>query len=378
MQETDFIYLNNSATSWPKPACVAQAVSAALSEKPGSAKRAGIEDFDVFGAVREKMSKILGVAEHGRIALVGNATLGLNLAIFGYPFTTGDAVVTTKSEHNSVLRPLFSLEQRGIIKVIYVDTDEKGRILPNIWEEAILRHKPRLAVFNHASNVTGAVNDAKRLAMAAKEVGAHVLADASQTCGWEKISADDWGLDMVAFTGHKYLLGPQGTGGLYVRPGLNLNPHIIGGTGSHSDMSVMPEEMPARLEAGTGNEPSFHGLLAALEWAENNPQDRLGLEMMLETLREGLNNAGAEVIIPEGPCIPTVSFNILGQTPAETGFILGESYDIICRTGLHCAPKIFSCIGRPEGTVRFSTSRFTSREEIKEAVSAVEDICDAV
>jgi len=373
----DFIYLNNAATSWPKPPCVAEAVSKALAGKPGSAQRSGIDDFDVFAEVRKKMAKMLGVRDHDHIALGGNATWGLNLGIFGYPFKGGEMVVTSKSEHNSVLRPLFALEQRGLIRVVYVDADESGRISPDRWEEALARHKPVLAVFNHASNVTGAVNDAKTLSAMAKGIGADVLADVSQSCGWVDIAADDWGFDMVAFTGHKYLLGPQGTGGLYVRPGLALRPHMIGGTGVYSELEAMPEEMPTRLEAGTGNEPSFHGLLAALEWAERNPLDRAARNDMLHSLRQGLADAGAIVIAPEGLCTPTVSFCITGQTPAETGYILGESYDIICRTGLHCAPKLFGCIGRQEGTVRFSMSRFTTVDEINTVVSAVRDIADA-
>ena len=376
--KSDFIYLNNSATSWPKPPCVAEAVSKALTGRPGSAQRAGIEDFDVFGAVRGKMAAILGVKQQNHIVLCSNATMGLNIALFGFPFKEGDTVVTSVSEHNSVLRPLYELSRRGLIKVIYVATDDTGRIPPDKWKAAITENKPRLVVFNHASNVTGAVNDAAVLTGIAGEAGAFVLADASQTCGWQDIKAEEWGIDMVAFTGHKYLLGPQGTGGLYVSPKLNLNPFIIGGTGSYSDLPTMPEEMPKRLEAGTGNEPSFHGLLAALDWAEQNPLDRAAQDDMLIALRRGLVDAGAEVIVPDGACIPTVSFNVPGYTPAETGFILGESYDIICRTGLHCAPGIFSSIGRRDGTVRFSTSRFTTMDEIGEAIDAVKDICDAV
>jgi len=373
----DFIYMNNAATSWPKAPHVAEAVTQALLEKPGSAQRAGFEHFDVFTAVRLKMSKILGAAAHSHIALGSNATWALNQAIFGYPFVVGDAVVTSKSEHNSVLRPLHELELRGLISVEYVDADETGRIPCDLWEDAIARNRPTLVIFTHASNVTGAVNDVKALSKLAKDAGAHVLADVSQTCGWEDILADDWMLDMVAFTGHKYLLGPQGTGGLYVRPGLSLNSHMIGGTGSHSDLITMPDDMPSRLEAGTGNEPSFHGLLKALEWIECNPLDKALQDEKLSAMRQGLIGAGADVIVPDCDCTPTVSFGVPGQTPAEVGYILSESYDIICRTGLHCAPKLFGCLDRQGGTVRLSMSRFTTMEEVDVAVSAVKDICDA-
>ena len=374
----DFIYLNNAATSWPTPPCVAEAVSKAIIDKPGSAQRAGVDDFDVFGRVRKKMARILGVSAIDNIALGSNATWGLNLGIFGYPFEKGDVVVTTKSEHNSVLRPLFSLAQQGLIEVVYVDTDLSGRIVPEKWNFALERHKPKLVVFNHASNVTGAVNNAKSLCSAAKDAGAVVLTDVSQSCGWVEIMADDWGADMVAFTGHKYLLGPQGTGGLYVRPGLMLRPHMVGGTGAYSDLETMPEEMPARLEAGTGSEPALHGLLAALEWAEGNPPDHSALDETFSSLRDGLSGAGCNLILPEGECIPTISFDLPGYTPAELGYILCESYDIICRTGLHCAPKLFECIERQEGTVRFSMSRFTTMDEVDAAVCAMKDIADAV
>ncbi|MGI6152031.1 MAG: aminotransferase class V-fold PLP-dependent enzyme, partial [Christensenellales bacterium] len=264
------IYMNNAATSWPKPPCVVEAVARALTELPGAMHRGGVERFDVFSAVRAKLAARLGVMDPNRIALGPNATWALNAAILGFPLSQGDVVITTKAEHNSVIRPLHALTGKAGIRVVYLDTDETGRVPLDAWREALSKYRPRLAVLTHASNVTGAVNDAGALTRAAKAAGAAVLLDASQTLGWIPLSAESWGVDMVAFTGHKYLLGPQGTGGLWVRPGLELAPHLVGGTGIHSDMDTMPEAMPLRLEAGTGNEPSFHGLLAALRWAEEN------------------------------------------------------------------------------------------------------------
>lgn len=368
-----FIYLNNAATSWPKPEPVAEAVSKALVSRPGAAHRGGIEDFDVFDATRQALAKKLGVSAHEQIALGSNATWGLNLAIQGFPFEPGDVVVTTKAEHNSVLRPLHKLERQGKVRTVYLDTDACGRVSPKIWEQAVADCHPAFCVFTHASNVTGAINDAAALAGIAKAAGAVVLMDASQTLGWTDVRADDWGTDMVAFTGHKYLLGPQGTGGLYVRPGLSLNPLLVGGTGIHSDMDTMPEEMPLHLEAGTGNEPSFHGLLAALRWAEENPADKAVCDARMENLKTGLMAAGADVIDPAGACTPVVSFNLPGHPAADVGYILTESYNVICRTGLHCAPKIFGCLGCGS-TVRLSLSRFTTDAEVDTVVSAVRDI----
>lgn len=367
------IYMNNAATSWPKPACVSQAVSEALLLPPGSMHRGGMDSFDVFDAVRSHLAPLMGISDPSRIALGANATWGLNLAIFGFPFQPGDTVVTTKAEHNSVLRPLYALEQKGLIHVQYVDTDETGRVSLQDWEGCLQDYRPRLAIFTHASNVTGAVNDAAAMTAAAKAVNARVLIDASQTLGWLTLTAEAWGADMVAFTGHKYLLGPQGTGGLWVRGDLSLHPHLLGGTGIQSDKDTMPEEMPLHLEAGTGNEPSFYGLLSALQWRENNPPDVTSCTNRLELLRQGLNKAGARVIVPSGECTPVVSFTLPGESASDTGFMLQESCGIICRTGLHCAPKIFSCLKVPE-TVRLSLSRFTTAEEIDQVIAAVEDI----
>ncbi len=371
-EKSKFIYLNNAATSWPKPECVAEAMAEAVIQRPGAMNRGGLESFDVFEEVRKELAPLLGVSKPGQIALGSNATWGLNLALFGFDYQNKN-VVTTKAEHNSVLRPLYELEQRGVLKVIYVDTDETGRVPLQSWKKAMEEYQPALAVWNHASNVTGAIQDAAKMTELAKAVGAKILIDASQTLGLVNIEAEKWGVDMVAFTGHKYLLGPQGTGGLWVSEALQLNPHMVGGTGIKSDMDTMPEEMPLHLEAGTGNEPSYHGLLAALRWRKEHPFDNAVMEESLTYLRQGLKAAGAKVIIPEGACTPVVSFIIPGEAVADVGYILQESYDMICRTGLHCAPKLFECLGVKE-TVRLSLSRFTTKEELDAVIEAVEDI----
>ncbi len=373
-----YIYLNNAATSYPKAPPVAEAVRQALLDMPGAANRGGIESFNVFDAVRAELAALLGVSDPARIALGANATWGLNLALFGFPFNTGDVVLSTKAEHNSVLRPLYALEQRGIAKTIYLDVDPDGRLDPDTLASAVARYQPRLVAFTHASNVTGAVGDAETLCRIAKEGGAAVLIDASQTLGLIPLGAGAWGADLVAFTGHKYLLGPQGTGGLYVAPGTALTPWLVGGTGIHSDRDTMPDEMPVHLEAGTGNEPSYHGLLAALRWAKSHPRDENADADRLRRLKSGLVAAGADVIDPKEPCTPVVSFTVKGYAPADVADILTASYDILCRTGLHCAPKIFPGIGAAGGTVRLSLSRFTTDAEIDAVLAAVRDIVDAL
>lgn len=366
---TKLIYMNNAATSWPKPACVAAAMASAVTNPPGAMHRGGIEDFDVFDAVRSELTPLIGCSDPQRIALGSNATWGLNEAIFGYPLERGDTVVTTCAEHNSVLRPLYALERSGVIRAVYLPCESSGRVSLEVWREAMERYRPKLAIFTHASNVTGAVNDAESLTRIAKGVGAGVLIDASQTLGWLKLNAEAWGADMVAFTGHKYLLGPQGTGGVWVRPGLDLTPRLVGGTGIKSDMDTMPEEMPLRLEAGTGNESSYHGLLAALKWAGENPRDVEGCQARLLRLVTGLKAAGAQVIEPLGECTPVISLTVPGMSVAEMGYMLQEGAGIVCRTGLHCAPKIFAQLGVRE-TLRLSLSRFTTDEDVDEIIEA--------
>ena len=366
------IYLNNAATSFPKAEGVAEAVSQALLSRPGSAHRGGIESFDVFAETRRALSRLMGVSAPERIALGPNSTWGLNQAIQGFPLKPGDTVLSTDAEHNSVLRPLYRLWKERDIDVRYVGVLPDGGVDPEVWSRTVKACRPKLCVFTHASNVTGRVNPAPELASAARECGAAVLLDASQTLGCVPVRAEEWNIDMLAFTGHKYLLGPQGTGGLYVRPGLELSPVLLGGTGVKSDLETMPEEMPLHLEAGTGNEPSFCGLLAALEWAEKNPADGSAFALA-EELREGLKKAGAQVIVPTGEATPVVSFNLPGRSADGVGYELSEGFGITCRSGLHCAPRIFAALGCPS-TVRLSLSRFTSGDEIAAAISAVKEI----
>lgn len=368
--------MNNAATSWPKPPEVAEAVASSLNAIPGEANRGGVTDFDVFQEVRTELARLMGISCPSQIALGPNSTWGLNQAIFGYPLKPGDVVLSTKAEHNAVLRPLWVLEQKGVT-VIKVPVDRVGRVSASDWKEALLAHRPKLCILTHASNVTGAVNDIETLAREAKEAGADVLLDVSQTLGCVPVQLSQWGVDLAAFTGHKYLLGPQGTGGVYVREGLYLHPHMVGGTGVKSDLKEMPEEMPLHLEAGTGNEPSYHGLLAALRWSREHPMDQEALRACTRRLTEGLTKLGCQVILPEEPSTPVVSFGIPGITSSEAADILTGSYDIILRSGLHCAPEIMEEIGMKGGTLRLSLSRFTTEEEVEQVLLAVRDLVES-
>lgn len=370
------VYMNNAATSWPKAPGVAEAAAEALRSIPGEANRGGVADFDVFEEVRKELAELMGVDTPSQIALGCNSTWGLNQAIFGYPWNPGDTILSTSAEHNAVLRPLYILEQKGI-KVIKLSADETGRIRLPEWEQALLKYRPKLCILTHASNVTGAVNDVKVLSEAAKEAGADLLLDISQTLGCVPVKLSEWKVDMAAFTGHKYLLGPQGTGGVYVRDGLRLRPHMVGGTGVLSDLKEMPKEMPLHLEAGTGNEPSYHGLLAALRWSREHPLYPEELSQKAKRLSEGLQKLGCQVIVPGGSITPVISFRIPGISPGDAADILTGSYDIILRSGLHCAPEIMEDIGMKGGTMRLSLSRFTTEEEIARVLEAVRDIVES-
>ncbi|MBS6398001.1 MAG: aminotransferase class V-fold PLP-dependent enzyme [Clostridiales bacterium] len=371
-----YIYMNNAATSWPKPPEVAMAVQEAVCALPGAANRGGIQAFDVFAQVRLELAERMGISCPDQIALGCNSTWALNQAIFGYPLEPGDTVLTTRAEHNAVLRPLYQLKKRGI-RVHYLPVDRTGRVRSEDWELALRTYRPKLCILIHASNVTGAVNDAEKLTGLAHACGADLLLDISQTLGFLPVKPEKWGVDMAAFTGHKYLLGPQGTGGLYVRPGLELKPHMVGGTGVRSDLPEMPAEMPLHLEAGTGNEPSFHGLLAALQWSREHPLPYGEICRLAGYLAEGLQKLGCRVLAPGEGDMPVVSFAVPGTTPFDVLDILTGSYDIICRAGLHCAPYIMQDLGMPGGTVRLSLSRFTTREEADLVLEAVGDIVES-
>lgn len=368
------IYLNNAATSWPKPECVANAIKKSLDELPCSSHRSGFEEEENYNC-KDLLARLLKVDNPNNIVYGSNATFGLNLAIQGFEFDKNDKVLTTVSEHNSVLRPLYYLQNKKIIEYETVDVDEEGRIDPNLWEEKIKEIKPKMVIFTHASNVTGAINDAEKLAAIAKKYNCVVVLDASQSLGLIDVFPQKWNIDMVAFTGHKYLLGPQGTGGLYVSPEIKLQPVLQGGTGVYSDEYTMPEEMPLRLEAGTPNDTSFKGLEEALRWSFENPINKDNMNYLVNKIKKELKRMNVNVIDVSGETTPVISFTMDDYSVNEVGEILQMSFDIICRSGLHCAPLIHKCLKTsPSGTVRISLSRFTTEEEVDYFISSIKDI----
>lgn len=366
------VYVNNAATSWPKAPQVGATVASCVSGIPYHAGRSGFSGTDIPGECRKRLGGLLQVKETNRIILGSNATHALNIALHGVRLQPGAVVLTTAAEHNSVLRPLQYLSKTQGVAVHIIPVNSVGRLNPEEWESAIIKYAPQLAVFTHASNVTGAVNDAALLAKIAKQAGAITLMDASQSLGIIPVLPDLWGIDLVAFTGHKYLLGPPGTGGLYIAPAIDLEPIWVGGTGVQSDLNEMPQTLPIRFEAGTPNDPAVAGLATALSWSAKHLLETSAVLTKTERLAAGLVALGADVILTTPPRTPVISFTLNTWPIEDVGEVLQKSFGIVCRTGLHCAPLIHTYLGTaPAGTVRFSLSRFTTDSDIDYCLQAI-------
>ena len=338
---------------------------------------------------RQSISRLLGVDDPSSIVLTEHATHALNLAMTGLlcdgsaaPGNGGAVhVITTVTEHNSVLRPLRHLEAAGRAEITIVGLTEDGSLDGDAFEE-LMKTGPGLVVMNHISNVTGRVNDVGRYFEMAKEAGAVTLLDASQSVGHMKVNARETCCDMIALTGHKGLHGPPGTGALYVDPHIELGYFIVGGSGSRSDLELHPGDMPARLEAGTPNIPAFTGLAAALDWVETRESAFLQNEYRLgEHLREKLNAINGVRVFDSAQnseSIGVVSFRVDGWDPFETAFVLEGSFGIQCRAGLHCAPLMHQAIGSwPDGTVRLSVSGFSTDDDVDAGLDAVRHLAGA-
>jgi selenocysteine lyase/cysteine desulfurase len=364
-------YLNNAATSFPKAPGLGEEVRAWIEKVPYHSGRSGSPTNDPLRVCRKRLARLLGIGDPARLVLTKGATESLNIALHGLPLN-GRTVLSTAAEHNSVLRPLYLLEKKKAIDLCLVPCDNQGRVQHDEWRRLVQERRPALAVLTHASNVTGAVHPVEELFAEVHEYGGLTLLDASQTIGLLPIDVERLGADLLAFTGHKYLLGPAGTGGLYIRPGIELAPLFVGGTGVRSDLPEMPPEMPVRLEPGTPAVALFAGLDWSLKWQEQNPQSLAALSDLLGRLEEGLLEAGARVVVVNGDRTPLISFTLPHWQVADAGKVLEKSFEIICRTGLHCAPRIHEWLGTlPGGTIRFSLSRFTHDTDIAMALQAV-------
>ncbi len=375
------IYLDNAATTYPKPEQVYLAVEHALRKigvGPGRGGHSrGLEATRLVFEARETLSDFFGIKDSSRLIFTHSATEGLNLVVAGL-LKPGDHVVTTTMEHNSLARPLHQAAQRGV-EVTWVGCNRQGFVDPAGIASAI-RPKTRLVALSHCSNVTGALQPVAEIGLLARRSGILFLVDAAQSAGVVPINVQELNIDLLAAPGHKGLLGPQGTGLLYIAEGLELSPLIVGGTGGYSDASEQPDSMPERYESGTLNTPGIAGLKAGVDFIRSTGIEavRKKESLLVSLLAEGLGPIEGVILHkPENSerhCGP-VSFTIQGLDPSEIGFTLDRDYDISVRVGLHCAPDAHKTIGTyPQGTVRVSPGFFNSEKEIEIFLDAVRNI----
>lgn len=372
------IYLDQAATSWPKPRNVAAAVRKTLLQPSGnigrSSYKVALQMSEVVYECRENLARLFHAHDPLRICFTSNATEALNLALRGF-LKPGDHVVCSSMEHNAVWRPLVAMARRGIDFSV-AQTNSSGILsIDNVLSE--IRPNTRLITVLHASNVNGAVQPIAEIGTAARRRGIAFLVDASQSAGAVPIHVEQMKIDLLAFPGHKALLGPQGTGGLYVREGIDLTPLREGGTGSESQASHVPDFMPDHLESGTLNLPGIAGLNESVRFILDRGVDAIAEhESCLGTqLREGLERVrGVQLYGPPSgsPCAAVVSFNIGDLDPVAVADELDRRFGIACRPGLHCAWLAHQTLGStPGGSVRFSLGPFTSRRHIQTAIRAV-------
>lgn len=379
------IYLDNAATTLQKSPQVGQAMLDALQTagNPGrGAHEPTLHAARLVYETRTALAELLGADDPSSIAFTANATQSLNTALCGL-LHPGDHVITTVCEHNSVLRPLYRLQKNGV-ELDFVETDTRGVLRYEQFEQK-LRPNTRAVVVTHASNVTGNVTDLDFAADFAQKHGLLFLVDAAQTAGTRPINVKTLGVDVLCFTGHKGLLGPQGTGGLYVRPGLRVAPLVVGGSGVHSFDEEHPAQMPTALEAGTLNVPGIAGLGAGVRWILQQGVETLQAKetalagLFYEQLRDVENLTFYGDFSENPPRAPIVSLNIGGEDSAWVADALWEDAGICVRAGAHCAPLMHKALGTvAQGVVRFSFSHANTEEEVLRAAQAVRTLAGEV
>ena len=379
----DLLYFDNAATSWPKPEETQAAMDRYLREIGGSPGRSGhrlsIEAGRVILEAREAVARLFGADDPFRIVFTKNATEALNIALRGF-LNAGDHIITSSMEHNSVMRPLRALEEEGVA-VSVIPCSVRGELDPTAIRPAI-RPNTRALILTHASNVTGTILPIGEAGRVAREHGLVLIVDAAQTAGGLPIAVDAMGIDLMAFTGHKSLFGPPGTGGLYIREGLEtqIRPLMTGGTGSRSEFEEQPRFLPDKFEAGTPNTIGLAGLAAGVSWILTRGIEAIRAceEALTRRFMHGLRETpGIDLYGPTDPSRRTaiVSFNIAGLMPSESAQELDERFAIMSRPGLHCAPAAHRTIGTfPRGTIRFSFGIFNTEAEIDAALEAVQTL----
>jgi cysteine desulfurase family protein len=379
------IYLDNAATTFPKPECVYGAMDKFLREKGANPGRAGhrmsVEAEQEIEKARVTVAGFLGIKHTERMIFTFSATDALNMGIKGL-LCEGDHVITSNLEHNSVSRPLGGLESRGVITVTRIDNSDDGFISADDIKKAI-RPNTKLIVCTHASNVLGTIQPIREIGEIARERDVIFMVDAAQTMGVCNIDVEDNNIDMLAFTGHKGPFGPPGSGGLYVGERVELRAWREGGTGFEPEALLQPDTLPYKLESGTPNSVGIIGLKTGLEFCikegiDNIRQHERKLALRLIRALETDDRFRIYGGLDGDRKVGLVSINIKGLEPGEVGAILDNTFNIAVRPGMHCAPYIHRKTGTfPEGMVRISPGYFNTMEEIEETISALKELADS-
>jgi cysteine desulfurase family protein len=377
------IYLDNSATSFPKPEEVYQFMDTFYRKHGVSPGRSGfdaaIETEELVFNTRKLLTSLFNGDDPNRLTFSYNASDSLNMIIQGLA-EKGDHIITTKLEHNSVLRPLHHLNINGIIDVDHLPFNRQGFIDPEDIKKAI-KSNTKMVVINHGSNVIGTIQPIAEIGKICREAGVILVVDASQSAGAIPIDVKEMNIDVLIFTGHKCLMGPTGIGGSYVMEHVPVKSTRFGGTGVRSAQKTHLEEFPFRLECGTLNLQGVAGLNAGVTWINKQGIENLHQKEMLlwDKLRKGIQNIDNVITYCAENAKnhnPVLCFNVKGFNSADVGMMLDVDYNIACRTGLHCAPLVHEVLGTDKihGSVRLSLGVFTTENEIETAIEAVADI----
>jgi cysteine desulfurase/selenocysteine lyase len=372
-------YLDNAATSWPKPDEVFAAWNRTAREIGTTAGRAAYREAAAAGAIRDAAraaaARLLGGVDPARVALPGGCTLALNMAIHGL-VRTGDHVIATAADHNATLRPLHALERRGMTGLTIVPCDGQGRVDPAAIAAA-WRPATRIVVCSHASNVTGALQDAAAIAAVAHARDGILVLDAAQTLGQVPFDAAACGADLVAAPAHKWLLGTAGVGILWAREGLDPEAVVQGGTGSASDALDMPMAFTDRMEAGTADVPALAALVAAAAWLGQQTIGAVGerCRSLARSCAARLRAIGGVRVVAAEAGAPIVSFTVEGYDPADVAMALEQMAGVQVRSGFHCAACVHEHLGtRRAGTVRAGFGPFNTSDDVDAIVTAIETI----
>lgn len=374
------IYLDNAATTMQKPQCVIDAVVAAMTSMGNAgrgANEASLSASRVIYDTREKLCRLFGGDNPKQVVFTNNSTESLNIAIKGI-LDPGDHVITTMLEHNSVLRPLYEMEKQGV-RLTVVKSNGEGKI--DISElEAAIAEDTKMIVCTHGSNLTGNCVDVEAIGAIAEKRGVIFVVDASQTAGVFPIDVKRMHIDVLCFTGHKGLLGPQGTGGLYVREGVSIRPLKSGGSGVQTYSKSHPSQMPTALEAGTLNGHGIAGLHAAIQYLEETGIDKIREteQRLMWKFYEGVKEIPEVKVYGDFSSkerCAIVTLNIGDYDSGEVSDALLTDYGISTRPGGHCAPLMHEALGTVEqGSVRFSFSHYNTEEEVETAIRAVKEL----